>query len=65
MSSDGLYEKRSTQLPPTLVERDGHFFISVSDGLLTLEAPVGVWFCHQIFDRVFMPLLLDKSEERK
>jgi len=44
--------------PPVLVERDGQWFIRITDGNLAIEAPIGEWFATQFITRLVIPKLV-------
>lgn len=44
-----------TNVPPTIVERDGKWFVIVTTGSMEIEAPIGAQFVEQLLERVAFP----------
>ena len=45
----------STDVPPTIRERDGKWFVVLTNGELEIEAVIGPRFVEQLLERVAFP----------
>lgn len=49
-----------TNTPPVLNERDGKFYVTITDGKISIEAPIGRWFMAELLTKLLIKLVMEK-----
>lgn len=55
------YKIYTSNVPPSLKERDGKWFIEIYMGDNTYEAQIGFWLLRQLFERMVIPAILKRD----